>query len=51
LEEIAPIGIGRLGKTKTKAKAAVKKGRKAHPYKAPKNKQLRKSKRQGKKRG
>jgi ribonuclease R len=44
LEEVAPLGIGRPGKAKTKEKAG-KKIRKAHPYKPPKNKQLRKSKR------
>jgi ribonuclease R len=44
LEEVAPVGIGRTGKGKTKAKVA-KTGGKAHPYKPPKNKQLRKGKR------
>jgi ribonuclease R len=53
LEEIAPMRIGRPGK----AKAATKVSGKAHPYKPPKNKILRKSKqkskskRPGKKRG
>ncbi len=53
LEEIAPVRLGRPGK-KTKA---AKPSAKAHPYKPPKNKLLRKSKqkskgkRAGKKRG
>jgi ribonuclease R len=53
LEEIAPMRMGRPGK----AKAATKISGKAHPYKPPKNKILRKSrqksksKRPGKKRG
>jgi ribonuclease R len=51
LEEIAPVRIGRPGKAKTKTTG------KAHPYKPPKNKLLRKgkhkakNKRAGKKRG
>jgi ribonuclease R len=53
LEEIAPVRIGRPGKAKAKTKISGK----AHPYKPPKNKILRKSKqkskskRPGKKRG
>jgi ribonuclease R len=44
LEEIAPMRIGRPGK----AKAATKVSGKAHPYKPPKNKILRKSKQKSK---
>jgi ribonuclease R len=53
LEEIAPVRIGRPGKSKAKIKTSGK----AHPFKPPKNKLLRKSKhrakskRPGKKRG
>jgi ribonuclease R len=55
LEEVAPVRLGRPGKAKTKVKSGG--SGKAHPYKPPKNKVLRKgkqrakNKRPGKKRG
>jgi ribonuclease R len=53
LEEVAPVRLGRPGKAKTKSAGSTK----AHPYKPPKSKVLRKgkqrlkNKRTGKKRG
>ena len=48
VEEIAPGPLRRAGKSKSKSKPA---GGKAHPYKAPKNKALRKSRHKGKNKG